>query len=352
MAHHGASRSGPFFGLSYQFAVRCDDARLGEQVDALFGGLRDPAAATAAGAGDTSEVAHWYALTATPGGDGTFDVARDDERLALDQPPGDALGWVVWDINRSAAAAASDDHLLFHAGALDADGAGVLLPGASGSGKSTLTAGLARAGLGYLSDELTALDLRRGRLLPYAKPITLKHGSFGVVADLHPDRSTGAGGRPWSGAEWQVAVGASTGLHVGAACAPALVVVPRYEPDAPTRRRADAPHAAVRHRGVPFAGAARGEPVAARHGRQRGGGRHGDGFLVLCPHRLGPGRGVRAGSRARGGAPRAGAGAGTARSEQWRLTRRTASPSRYDGREHRRWRSTTTWPSTTTSGSC
>ena len=63
------------------------------------------------------------------------------------------------------------------------------MPAASGSGKSTLTAGLARAGLGYLSDELVALELDGavpGRLLPYPKPITVKPGSFAVLADMDP----------------------------------------------------------------------------------------------------------------------------------------------------------------------
>ena len=153
--------------LSYDFALRCDDDRLLRRADAILAGLRarDQAA----------PVEHLYTLTAA--GAAGVDVARDGEPLALDQSPGDALGWVVWDVNRSAAEA-SGAHLLFHAGALEAGGTGVLVPGASGSGKSTLVAGLARAGLGYLTDELAALDLAHGQLLPYAKPITLKAGSF------------------------------------------------------------------------------------------------------------------------------------------------------------------------------
>jgi hypothetical protein len=102
---------------------------------------------------------------------------------------------------------------------------GIVLPGPSGSGKSTLTAALARAGLGYLTDELTAFDLGRGELLPYPKPITVKPGSFDVLADMDPQ--TG-------GAEWQVPVGGDTGRRVGRACAPGLVVFPRFEAGAPT----------------------------------------------------------------------------------------------------------------------
>jgi hypothetical protein len=128
-------RTSSLHGLSHHFAVCCDDERLGRHVDALLAGLQAPDGA--------APVDHCYALTVATGR-GTVDVTRDGEPLALDQCPGDALGWVVWDVNRSAAEA-SGHQLLFHAGALDADGTGVLLPGTSGSGKSTLVAGLARA---------------------------------------------------------------------------------------------------------------------------------------------------------------------------------------------------------------
>jgi hypothetical protein len=216
-------------GLSFRFAVRCEDVRLQHHVDALFAGLREP---------EGAPVDHWYALTAADGDDRdgddcTFDVTRDGEPLAQGQRTGDALGWVVWDVNRSAAAA-SGEHLLFHAGALDADGTGMLVPGTSGSGKSTLTAGLARSGFGYLTDELAALDLDRGLLLPYAKPITLKRGSFAVLPDLHPDRLAGPGAEPWAGEEWQVAMGGASGRRVGQPCPPSIVIVPRYDPAGPT----------------------------------------------------------------------------------------------------------------------
>ena len=173
----------------------------------------------------------------------------------------------MWDVNRSAAEA-SGEHLLFHAGALDAGGTGVLLPGTSGSGKSTLTAGLARAGLGYLTDELAALDLRSGQLLPYPKPITLKAGSFAVLPELDPDagRSPGLGtgaGR-WAGEEWQVAVGGDTGRRVGAG-----VRAASGRRAALRGRRADPPDPALQHRGFPLPRPPRGQPAAARRRRQR-----------------------------------------------------------------------------------
>jgi len=213
--------------LSYRFAVRSDDERLGRHVDEVLAGLRDPV--------ETAPVAHWYSLTTaeSPAPAGTVDVTRDNEQLARSQHYGDAVGWVVWDVNRSAAEAGGD-HLLFHAGGIEADGTGVLLPGASGSGKSTLVAGLVRKGLGYLTDELAALNMASGRLMPYPKPITVKAGSFDVLSDMAPDVPSESGHRPWVGQEWHVAVGEDTGRRVGRPCVPGFVVVPRYDAGAET----------------------------------------------------------------------------------------------------------------------
>jgi hypothetical protein len=199
--------------------VRADDERVGRHVDSVLAGLRVP--------DDAAPVDHWYSLTASDTAVGTIDVRLDGDELVRAQRPGDALGWVIRNLNRSAAEA-SGGHLLFHAGALEVDGIGVLVPGASGSGKSTLVAGLVRVGLGYLTDELAALDMATGRLVPYPKPITLKPGSFDVLSDMTPADCSGPGRDPWAGEEWHVAVGTGTGRRIGRACKPGIVVVPRY----------------------------------------------------------------------------------------------------------------------------
>ena len=211
--------------LSYRFAVRTDDVSVGHQIDAALGGLRDHL--------DTAFVEHWYSLTAADTNGATLDVTRDGQILAQGQQSGDALGWVVWDVNRAAADAGADN-LLFHSGAVEADGTGVLLPGASGSGKSTLTAGLVRAGLGYLTDELAALHMTSGMLVPYPKPITVKPGSFAALADIGPDACPAPGSSPWAGQEWQVAVGDGTGRAIGTPCVPGFVIVPRHRAGAET----------------------------------------------------------------------------------------------------------------------
>jgi hypothetical protein len=211
--------------LSYRFAVRTDDECLGRQVDAMLAGLRDHSGKAPA--------RHWYSLTAADSPVGAFDVLRDGEFLARGQQPGDALGWVVWDVNRAAAEAGAE-HVLFHSGAVEAAATGILFPGASGSGKSTLVAGLVRSGFGYLTDELAAFDMASGMLLPYAKPITVKPGSFAVLSDMDPGAWPEPGSGYGMGQEWQVAVGEGTGRRIGAPCAPGFVIAPHFDADAGT----------------------------------------------------------------------------------------------------------------------
>ncbi len=163
----------------------------------------------------------------------TIDVFRDGTCLARSQSRGEAVGWLVWDLTRGAAEAGRD-HLLVHAAGLQHADGGVLVPGPSGSGKSTLAAGLVRAGLAYLSDELVALDLESGLMLPYAKPISVKPGSLGALGDMCSPAVTGAN-EPWTAGETLLAVGNAVDRPVGVPCLPELVVVPRYEPGASTQ---------------------------------------------------------------------------------------------------------------------
>jgi hypothetical protein len=219
--------------LSYRFAVYCDDAALGAHISTVLASLRDTDARDDAALPVGQPAPHRYTLTASTGRPGAVDVRRDGELVEAVLAPGVAVGWLVWDVNRLAAEL-SGEHLLFHSGGLEASGVGILVPAASGSGKSTLTAGLVRAGLGYLSDELVALaldaaDSGPGRLLPYPKPITVKPGSFGVLADMAPEVLDGDGD-----GEWLVPVGDSTARRVGGACEPGFVIVPRYDATAET----------------------------------------------------------------------------------------------------------------------
>jgi hypothetical protein len=211
------------WALSYRFAVCCDDGAFGRHIEALLSALCDPAEED----GTASDVPHRYTLTSAASG--TFDLAREGELVRAALTRSDAIGWLVWDVNR-AAAETSAQHLLFHAGGLEAAGRGVLVPGPSGSGKSTLTAGLTRAGLAYLSDELVAFEVATGRLLPYPKPITLKAGSFAALPELAPPVDDPFEPGIPAAREWHVPVGPGTAHRVGVRCEAAFVVVPHYDP--------------------------------------------------------------------------------------------------------------------------
>jgi hypothetical protein len=101
-----------------------------------------------------------------------FDL-RDDGRIVWrGADPGTAVATVVWRLN--AIAAESTAHVLLHAACVARrSGHGVLLVGGPGAGKSTLTAACVGAGFAYLTDELAAVDQRRGLVVPYAKPLVL-----------------------------------------------------------------------------------------------------------------------------------------------------------------------------------
>lgn len=122
----------------------------------------------------------------------TYRVLRaDDAAHLLLIPPDDAVprrapdlplardvltDWIVQDVLSRAA-----DCLLFHAGALVCNGAGVALAADSRHGKSTLTLALALTGCGFLSDETAAVRLTDGRLLPFPRALGLRRGTIALL---------------------------------------------------------------------------------------------------------------------------------------------------------------------------
>lgn len=72
-------------------------------------------------------------------------------------------------------------HILFHAGVVEKNGIGVIIPAISGSGKSTLSAGLAYDGWRLFSDEFGMLSTETEELYPYPRPVSLKNESIAVM---------------------------------------------------------------------------------------------------------------------------------------------------------------------------
>lgn len=84
--------------------------------------------------------------------------------------------------------------VFIHSGVVVVDGRAILVPGRTFTGKSTLVAALVSAGATYYSDEYAVLD-DRGRVRPFAKPISLRDGSHRGID--HPAEAFGSvGGGP------------------------------------------------------------------------------------------------------------------------------------------------------------
>ncbi|MGH6943774.1 MAG: PqqD family peptide modification chaperone [Geminicoccaceae bacterium] len=76
---------------------------------------------------------------------------------------------------------------MFHAGAVADQDHAIVLAAASGSGKSTLTAALVHSGLRYLSDDVVPLDGRTLRIMPVPFAVSIKEGSWPVLAGRFPE---------------------------------------------------------------------------------------------------------------------------------------------------------------------
>jgi len=71
-----------------------------------------------------------------------------------------------------------------HAGVVSTPAGALALPGPSGLGKSTLVAALVQAGLGYMSDEVLALDRATAVATSFPRPMTLDVRSLDLL-DIH-----------------------------------------------------------------------------------------------------------------------------------------------------------------------
>lgn len=119
-------------------------------------------------------------------------VLRSQARFLVDgqapfKPlPGDqAFAMLEWGLNYCVYAHAHQ-YLIIHAAVLERNGHAVILAAPPGSGKSTLAAALACRGWRLLSDELTLIDpLLDGRLVPLARPVSLKNASIEVIRRFH-----------------------------------------------------------------------------------------------------------------------------------------------------------------------
>jgi hypothetical protein len=158
------------------------------------------------------------------------DAPGDDEVIVQSSSVGDLATSFVHYVNRKAIA--SDYAVICHAGGVERDSVGVVLPAHTESGKTTLTAGLVRAGFSYLSDEAVAFDPVTHVIEPYPKPLSIDAGSHHLFRELEPAPAPGDAAAPDD--QWQVPPDAIRPGSVARPCTARLIVFPKYEADTPT----------------------------------------------------------------------------------------------------------------------
>lgn len=151
--------------------------------------------------------------------------------LPLDQ----AYPMLEWGLNWCISAHCHQ-YLIFHSAVVERSGHALLLPAPPGSGKSTLCAGLVHRGWRLLSDELALVDPATERVVPLARPVSLKNKSIDVIRAFAPNAMFS---RPVNdttkGTVAHMRAPADSVHRVTETARPRWIVFPRYEAGAPAR---------------------------------------------------------------------------------------------------------------------
>lgn len=205
--------------LDFDVAVHSDDSALIELVDELYSPLQR--------SGDAE-----HALLIGQSGPAdrpSFFVALDGEVIVRSPASTVAFSHLIFVANQQAIERTTRLVKLHAAGAVFNDQA-IVLPGPMGTGKSTLVAGLVQRGLGYITDEVVAIDPNGARVRPYPRPVSLgtPPASLGPIHWEPP-----VGSRRYLGASGVVPARA-LGTPVEVEVPVGLVVLPQYVASAPT----------------------------------------------------------------------------------------------------------------------
>ena len=206
--------------LGFDVEIRATDAGLAQLLTDLYAPLRVPG---------TAEHVLSISSTAPPPAAGStrWEVHLDGTRLIRTEAASIAFRHLLFEANRHAIDD-TPDLVLVHASAAVVDGRAIVMPGPMGAGKSTLVAALVRAGLGYLTDEIVALDPATGVVVPYPKYLSLGPALAHMVPEVRAGLRTVVGDQRLVSPE---------ALRLGAVAPPApprVVVFPRYERGATT----------------------------------------------------------------------------------------------------------------------
>jgi hypothetical protein len=211
-----------FHALAHDFRITAETEAIGRYFERMLDGLPE-----------CEDPAHHYLIRDSSDGTDRRSVEIvlcDDQVVAQSESVGSLAGSFVHALNREAISA--DYGVMCHAGGVEHNGIGVLLPADPESGKTTLTAGLVRAGFSYLTDEAVMFDPVSGLIEPYPKPLSVDAGSHPLFPELEPPPAPGDEHAPTD--QWQVAPDSIRAGAVGGPCRANLIVFPKYQSDSVT----------------------------------------------------------------------------------------------------------------------
>ncbi len=167
---------------------------------------------------------------------GLRSIWRKQVHFAFDQfrpfkplPYAQALPFFEWGLNWCVSGYAHQ-FLIIHAAVMEKQGRALVLPGEPGAGKSTLCAALVQCGWRLLSDELTLIDRKTGRIIAFPRPVSLKNHSITIIKAHFPNAVFSE--TVHDTAKGSVALmrpPTDSVLRMNEAALPAVVVFPKYE---------------------------------------------------------------------------------------------------------------------------
>lgn len=208
-----------YHALAHDFRLTLEDASMRAYFETVFDAFV-PA--------DGGPVTDYTVIRREPG---ALEVLVDGDTVVTAASTSGIVSALVHHLNRQAIN--GEYAVMSHAGGVERNGVGFVFPAHMESGKTTLTAGLVRAGFGYLTDEAVAFDWDSGVIEPFPKPLSIDEGAQFLFPELQP-RAAPGDASPAEG-QWQVPAAAIRPDALGHPCTARFVIFPRYEDGAVTR---------------------------------------------------------------------------------------------------------------------
>jgi hypothetical protein len=214
-------RLGPYRAVGHRFVVEGVDADLvRDRLNGPLEPLLDPSPAL------NKDVSTYQVLDRGSQTSPRYRVRFGSRTLTNNDNAASAASYVFWHVNQSVVRIDRGEHLILHAGGVQKAGVTVALPAPMESGKTTTTAGLLRAGYGYLTDEALVIDRTTWQITPYPKPLSLDMRSIDVLGGLPaPDHVHAEFDEQWQVPWWTLG---SAGVPGRAR--PDLLIFPKFRP--------------------------------------------------------------------------------------------------------------------------